>query len=105
MEWWIVGEKRPPYSTEEQRGSGVMFWAWKTRRELVDHFTVCGSVKMTSEKYVEFLTNSFLPWYRKNNHVFHKNDVMHDNASSPAAKDSSASLTAMGRKGENVILP
>lgn len=36
-----------------------MFWASIMGRELIGPFWVCEGVKMTSEKYVEFLTDHF----------------------------------------------
>lgn len=62
-------------------------------------------VKMTSAKYVEFLTDHFLPWYRRKNYAFRNKIIfMHDNAPSHAAKNTSASMAAMGIKGEKVMV-
>ncbi len=62
-------------------------------------------VKMTSAKYIEFLTDHFLTWYKKKNHAFHSKIMfMHDNAPSHAAKNTSVSLAAMGIKGEKLMV-
>ena len=60
-----------------------MFWArimCHHVTELVGSIKVPKGVKMTSEKYVEFLTDHFLPWYKNNKHFFcNKIIFMHDN--------------------------
>ncbi|KAF0034420.1 hypothetical protein F2P81_012178 [Scophthalmus maximus] len=82
-----------------------MFWAGIMGRELVGPFRVPDSVEMTSAKYVEFLTDHFLPWYKKKNRAFRsKITFMHDNAPSHAAKTTSVSLAAMGIKGEKLMV-
>ncbi len=44
-------------------------------------FRVPEDVKMTSAKYIEFLTDHFLPLYKKKNRAFHSKIIfMHDNA-------------------------
>ena len=72
-----------------------MFWArimCHHVTELVGSIKVPKGVKMTSEKYVEFLTDHFLPWYKNKNHFFcNKIIFMHDNAPSHAARNTSAS--------------
>ncbi len=82
-----------------------MFWAGIIGRELVGSFRVPEGVKMTSAKYIEFLTDHFLPWYKKKNRAFHSKIIfMHDNAPSHAAKNTSVSLAAMGIKGEKLMV-
>ena len=62
-------------------------------------------VKMTSEKYVEFLTDHFLPWYKKKSSAFpNKLIFIHDNALCHTVKNTSASLAAMGIKGEKLMM-
>ncbi|CAI9612864.1 unnamed protein product [Staurois parvus] len=62
-------------------------------------FRVPEDVKMTSAKYVEFMADHFLPWYRRKNYAFHNKIIfMHYNAPSHAAKNTSASMAAMGIK-------
>ena len=71
----------------------------------VGPFRVPEGVKMTSVKYVEFLTDHFLPWYKKKNRAFRNKIIfMHDNAPSHAARNTSASLAAMGIKGEKLMV-
>lgn len=53
------------------------------------------AVKMTSEKYVEFLTDDGLPWYKKNRAFCNRIVLMHDNAPCHAVRNTSASLAAM----------
>ncbi|KAL6455506.1 hypothetical protein MHYP_G00360460 [Metynnis hypsauchen] len=62
-------------------------------------------VKMTSIMYVEFLKQHFLPWFKKKNRAFRSKIIfMHDNAPSHAAKNTSASLAAMGIKGDKLMV-
>ncbi len=68
-------------------------------------FRVPEDVKMTSAKYIEFLTDHFLPLYKKKNRAFHSKIIfMHDNAPSHAAKNTSVSLAAMGIKVEKLMV-
>ena len=60
---------------------------------------------MTSAKYVEFLTDHFLLWYKKKSRAFRSKVIfMHDNAPSHAAKNTSGALAAMGIKGEKLMV-
>ena len=60
---------------------------------------------MTSAKYVEFLTDHFLLWYKKKNLAFRSKIIfMQDNAPSHAAKNTIESLAAMGIKGEKIMV-
>ena len=54
--WLADGHHVPTRLRRQQGGSGVMFRAGIMGRELVGPFRVFKGVKMTSEKYVEFLT-------------------------------------------------
>uniref|UniRef100_A0A8C5MML4 Tc1-like transposase DDE domain-containing protein n=1 Tax=Leptobrachium leishanense TaxID=445787 RepID=A0A8C5MML4_9ANUR len=101
---WLVDGHPVPTRLQCQQGCGeVMFWAGIMGRELVGPFRVPEGVKITSAKYVEFLTDHFLPWYR--NYAFcNKIIFMHDNAPSHAAKNTSASMAAMGIKGAKVMV-
>ncbi len=65
--WLVDGHHVPTRLRRHQGGGGVMFWAGIMGRELVGPFRVPGGVKMTSAKYIEFLTDHFLPWYKKKN--------------------------------------
>ena len=70
-----------------------MFWAGVMGKQLVGPFRVPESVKMPSVKYVEFLTDHFLPWYKKKNRAFRNKIVfMHDNAPSHAARNTSGGV-------------
>lgn len=75
-----------------------MFWAGIMGRELEGPFRVLDGVKMR----VEFQTDHFLPWYKKKNGAFccfrSKSSSCMTNAPSHAAKNTSGSLAAMGRK-------
>lgn len=103
--WLVDGHPVPTRLRHQQGGGGVMFWAGIMGRELVGPFRVPESVKMTSAKYVEFLTDHFLPWYRRKNYAFRNKIIfMHDNAPSHAAKNTSASMAAMGIKEEKVMV-
>ena len=42
-----------------------MFWSGIMGRDLVGPFRVPEGVTMNSAKYIEFLTDHFLPWYKK----------------------------------------
>ncbi|CAJ0944585.1 unnamed protein product [Ranitomeya imitator] len=82
-----------------------MFWAGITGKQLVGPFKVPEGVKMTSAKYVEFLTDNFLPWSKKQKRAFRiKIIFMHDNTPSHAAKNPSESLDAMGIKGDKLMV-
>ena len=82
-----------------------MFWARIKGGELVGPFRVSEGVKMTSVKYVDFLTDHFVPWYKKKNRAFHNKIIfMHDHAPSHAVRKTSASLAAMGIKEEKVMV-
>ncbi len=99
------GHHVPTRLRRQQGGGGVIFWAGIMGRELVGPFRVPEGVKMTSAKYIEFLTDHFLPWYKKKNCAFCSKIIfMHDNAPSHAAKNTSVSLAAMGIKGEKLML-
>lgn len=103
--WLVNGHHVPTRLRRQQGGGGVMFWAGIMGRELVGPFRVPDGVKMTSAKYVEFLTDHFLPWYKKKNRAFRSKIIfMHDNAPSHAAKNTSGSLAAMGIKGEKLMV-
>ncbi|XP_028978174.2 H-2 class II histocompatibility antigen, A-Q alpha chain isoform X6 [Esox lucius] len=53
----------------------------------------------------EFLTDHFLPWYKKKNRAFRSKTIfMHDNAPSHAAENTSVSLAAMGIKGGTLMV-
>ena len=74
-------------------------------RKLVGPFTVSEGVKVTSVKYVEFLTDHFLSWYKKKNRAFHNKIIFTcDNAPSHAARNTSASLAAIGIKEEKLMV-
>ncbi len=105
MDGVVDGHHVPTRLRRQQGGGGVMFWAGIMGRELVDPFRVPEGVKMTSAKYIEFLTDHFLPWYKKKNCAFCSKIIfMHDNAPSHAAKNTSVSLAAMGIKGEKLMV-
>ena len=54
----------------------------------------------------EFLTEYFLPWHRKKNRASRNKIIsMHDSAPSHAARNTSASLAAMGIRGEKLPHP
>ena len=58
-----------------------MFWAGIMGRELVGPFGVPEGAKITLTKYIWFLTDHFLPWYKKKTHAFRSKILfMHDNA-------------------------
>ncbi|KAL6457422.1 hypothetical protein MHYP_G00343850 [Metynnis hypsauchen] len=55
--------------------------------------------------YNRQLRQHFLPWFKKKNRAFRSKIIfMHDNAPSPAAKNTSASLAAMGIKGDKLMM-
>ena len=102
---WLVDGHHVPTRLRHQQGGGVMFWAGIMGRELVGPFRVPEGVKITSAKYIEFLTDHFLLWYKKKNRAFCSKIIfMHDNAPSHAAKNTSVSLAAMGIKGEKLMV-
>lgn len=103
--WLVDGHHVPTRLRRQQGDGGVMFWAGIMGRELVGPFRVPEGVKMTSAKYVEFLTDHFLPWYKKKNRAFRNKIIfMHDNAPSHAARLTSASLAAMGMKEDKLMV-
>lgn len=74
-------------------------------RELVGPFRVPEGVKMTSAKYVEFLTENFLPLCQMKNWAFRNKIIFrHDNAPFHAVRNTSASLAAMGIEEENLMV-
>ncbi len=103
--WLVDGHHFPTRLRRQQGGGGVMFWAGIMGRELVGPLRVTEDAKMTSAKYIEFLTDHFLPWYKKKNRAFRSKIIfMHDNAPSHAAKNTSVSLAAMGIKWEKLMV-
>ena len=103
--WLVDGHHVPTRLRRQQGGGGVMFWAGIMGSELVGPFKVPEGVKMTSAKYVEFLTDHFLLWYKKKNLAFRSKIIfMQDNAPSHAAKNTIESLAAMGIKGEKIMV-
>ena len=103
--WLVNGHHVPTRLRRQQGGGGVMFWAGIMGRELVGPFRVPDGVKMTSAKYVEFLTDHFLPWYKKKNRAFRSKIIfMHDNAPSHAAKNTSGALASMVINGEKLMV-
>ncbi len=105
--WLVNGHPVPTRLRRQQGGGGVMIWAGILGSEMVGPFRGPDSVKMTSARYVEFLTDHFLLWYRKKNHAFQNKMIfMQDNAPSHAAKNTIDSLIAMGLKREkNMVWP
>ena len=102
----MVGGWPPRPNKAAMSDGGVMFWDGIMGRELVGPFGVPGGVKMTLAKYIEFLTDHFLPWYKTKNRAFCSKIIfVHDNAPSHAAKNTSVSLAAMGIKEEKPPLP
>lgn len=82
-----------------------MFWDGIMGREIVGTLRVPDSVKMTFLKYVEFLTEHFLPWYEKKSRALRSKIIfMHENAPSHAARNTSASLDAMGMKEDKLMV-
>lgn len=78
-----------------------MFWAGIMGRKLVSPFRIPEGVKITSVKNVEFLTTSMV---QKNYAFRNKIIFMHDNAPSRASRNTSASLAAIGIKGEKLVV-
>ncbi|CAI9606954.1 unnamed protein product [Staurois parvus] len=58
--WLVDGHPVPTRLRRQQGGGGVMFWAGIMGTERVGPFRVPEGVKMTSAKYVEFMTDHFL---------------------------------------------
>lgn len=82
-----------------------MFWGGIIGSEFLGPFRVPDGVKMTSAKYVEFLKEHFLPWYRSKGRAFKSKFIfMHDNAPSHAAANTTASLQTMGIKREKIMI-
>ena len=103
--WLVDGHPMQTKLRRQQGGGGVMFWAGIMGREIVGPFRIPEGVKMTSIMYVEFLKQHFLPWFKKKNRAFRSKIIfMHDNALSHAAKNTSASLAAMGIKGDKLMV-
>lgn len=74
-------------------------------RDLVGPFRVLEGMKMTLIKYVNFLTDHYLPWHKKKNCAFHNKIIsMHDNAPSHFARNTCASLAAMGIKQDKLMV-
>lgn len=103
--WLVDGHPMQTRLRRQQGGGGVMFWAGIMGREIVGPFMIPEGVKMNSIMYVEFLKQHFLPWFKKKNRAFRSKIIfMHDNAPSHAAKNTSASLAAMGIKGDKLMV-
>uniref|UniRef100_A0A087YR09 Tc1-like transposase DDE domain-containing protein n=1 Tax=Poecilia formosa TaxID=48698 RepID=A0A087YR09_POEFO len=103
--WVVDGHHVPTRLRRQQRGDRVMFWAGIMGRELVGPFRVPEGGKMTSTKYIDFLTHHFLPWYKKKSRAFSSKIIfIHDNAPSHAARNTTVSLAAMGIKGEKLMV-
>jgi len=66
----MVGEW-PPRSNKMSAGSWwVMIWAGILGSEMEGPFRVSEGVKMTSSRYVEFITGHFQLWYKKKDSAF-----------------------------------
>lgn len=103
--WLVDGHPMQTRLRRQQGGGGVMFWAGIMGREIVGPFRIPDGVKMTSITYVEFLKEHFLPWFKRKNRAFRNKIIfMHDNAPCHAAKNTSASLAAMGIKGDKLMV-
>lgn len=63
--WLLDGHHVPMRRRSQQGGGRVMFWSGNMGSDLVSLFSVPRGVKMTSAKYVEFLTAHLLPWYKR----------------------------------------
>lgn len=91
--WLVNGPHVPTSLWRQQGGGGVMFWTGNMERELVGPFRVPEGVKMTLAKYIKFLTDHFLSWYKKMNRAFRSKIIfMHDNTPSQAAKNTSLAV-------------
>lgn len=102
--WLRHGCTAPERLRRQQGGGGVMFWAGIIGKELVGPFKIPDGVKITSDSYVQFLKENFLPWFKKKTRSFKgKMIFMHDNAPSHAAKNTGAALDSMGIKKENIM--
>lgn len=102
--WLRHGSTSPERMRRQQSGGGVMFWAGIIGQELVGPFKVPEGVKLTSDTYVKFLKDNFLPWYKRKTRAFKAKMIfMHDNAPSHAAKNTVASLASMGIKKEKIM--
>lgn len=62
--WLLNGHPVPTRLQHQQGGGGVMIWIRLLGREMVGPFRFPESVKWPL-RYVEFLTDYFLPWYKK----------------------------------------
>jgi len=72
MDFWMVGEW-PPCSNKTATSAGswrVMIWAGILGSEMEGPFRVSEDVKMTSSRYVEFITGHFQLWYKKKDSAF-----------------------------------
>lgn len=54
---------------------------------------------------MQFLTDHFLPWYKKKNCAYRNKIIfMQDNAPSHAGKNTIDSVITMGIRGENIMM-
>ena len=77
MGFCIDGQWPPCYNKSAISGGSWQgdVWAGILGSEIVGLFRVHQGVKMTSSKHMEFLTDHFLPWYKKKNRTLWKKIV------------------------------
>lgn len=89
-----------PTVLQQARDGRVMLWAGILGGEVACPFRDCEGVKISSARYVEFVTGHFLPWHKKNP-AFQNKKFMQDNASPlPAKKNTIDSLVVIRINGE-----
>ena len=83
---WIFDDRTAPVTKRrEQDGCGIMIWSMIVANKLIGPFKAGDGVKLTSETYRKFLSNTF-KWCRSQSRLSKSKYVFrHDNAPSYAA--------------------
>lgn len=89
---------RPPCSHKSANRWWSHVWPGIMGRELV-------GPQRCKDDFCKVCGYHFLPWYRRKNYAFRNKIIfMHGNVLPHAAKNTSASMAAMGIKGEKVMV-
>ena len=61
--WVLLNEQRPVKYIRQKQGGSIMIWAGIIDNKIIGPFRVPDGVKLTSNTYIEFLRENFLPFF------------------------------------------
>ena len=95
--WVLLNEQRPVKYIRQKQGGSIMIWAGIIDNKIIGPFRVPDGVKLTSNTYIEFLRENFLPFFNSiPKEKKRKFVLMQDNAPSHAAKKTKVFLINLG---------